>query len=112
MQVISSLGKTPRLCFVFWRLAPAERPGRTQQFEAVFILICDFQPLLDIGNPLQLPAALNVNLLSITIFLFTPVAAAATLTPPPVPPPPPSLVLPRGGGAPAAALMTSSPITR
>lgn len=71
------LGQNATSLFCFWFLgfggcggvlANVSEGGRTQQFGGVFILICDFQPLLDIGNPLQLPSALNVKLLSITIF--------------------------------------------
>lgn len=75
------------LFFGAWRGPRVSEGGRTQQFGGVFILICDFQPLLDIGNPPQLPSALNVNLLSITIFL------SCLLPPPSTPPlhlPPPS----------------------
>lgn len=81
------LGQNATSLFCFWlrgcvgrgRGSPnVSEGGRAQQFGGVFILICDFQPLLDIGNSLQLPAALNVKLLSITIFF-------SCLLPPPPP---------------------------
>lgn len=90
------LGQNATSLFCFWLLGcwgggggggcspNVSEGGRTQQFGGVFILICDFQPLLDIGNPLQLPSALNVKLLSITIFFscLLPLPPSLYLPPP------------------------------
>lgn len=72
-----------RLCF-FWFFALAEMQsegGRVQGaalWGVQIILICNLQPLLDIGNPLQLPSALNVAVNNDCQFLFTSVGPRGT----------------------------------